>query len=74
MAVETLARAMSEDELDDVIREACRVRGLLAYHTHDPRRSPPALSGAAARLTGVITASARDMNTCDGVNDAGGFA
>ena len=36
-----LASAMSEDELDDVIREACRVRGLLAYHTHDSRRSEP---------------------------------
>ena len=41
MAVTILARAMSEDELDDVIREACRVRSLLAYHTHDSRRSAP---------------------------------
>ena len=41
MTVQILARAMSEDELDDVIREACRVRGLLAYHTHDSRRSAP---------------------------------
>ena len=41
MTVAILARAMSEDELDDVIREACRVRGLLAYHTHDSRRSEP---------------------------------
>ena len=41
VTVQILARAMSEDELDDLIREACRVRGLLAYHTHDSRRSEP---------------------------------
>ena len=55
MTVQILARAMSEDELDDVIREACRVRGLLAYHTHDSRRSAARLSrlGNLPRVQGI---------------------
>lgn len=32
---------MTEKELQDMVLEACKVLGLLAYHTHDSRRSQP---------------------------------
>jgi len=35
-----IAAAMAEDELQANIMDACKVLGLLAYHTHDARRSP----------------------------------
>jgi len=37
---DTIAAAMTEDELQSCVMDACRVLGLLAYHTHDSRRSP----------------------------------
>lgn len=36
-----LSAAMSEAELQTNILDLCRVLGLLAYHTHDARRSQP---------------------------------
>ena len=46
---------MSEAALDDLIREACKVRGLLAYHTRDSRRSAAGFPDwTIAGLGGVI--------------------
>ena len=66
MAVTILARAMSEDELDDVIREACRVRGLLAYHTHDSRRSAPGFPDWV-----IVGKGGAIMRECKGYNARG---
>lgn len=35
-----LAKAMSEDDLQDNIADLCRTLSLPYYHTHDSRRSP----------------------------------
>jgi len=40
MTADPIAAAMAEDELQANVMDACRVLGLLAYHTHDSRRSP----------------------------------
>ncbi len=36
-----MGELMTERELLDAIRDACRWAGLLTYHTHDSRRSEP---------------------------------
>ena len=32
---------MTEDQLQAAVLDLCKLRGLLAYHTHDSRRSQP---------------------------------